>query len=211
MGCNAIRVISPYDIKFLDACEEKGMLLVCEADFTVRKGPRRVKKRDSDPLDRPVALVGEMVERLKNRASVICWSLGGCSSFGSGVLKELVRSLDDTRAINCEGDTRFLASDFFSAADCSDEALSDIVAHKTITDGHLLGRRVPFTRYANKPFFLVNAEPDEKKIKKKSAFIRANDRTLGMLIDVTGLDELSALSGVFCEAAEHAKGEEPDE
>ncbi len=203
LGFNAIRLVGAPDLSFVEACDAAGMLLMCEAVFAIKANPkqrRRKKEKLPDPLDRPMALLGEMVSRLKNSASVFCWSLGSRGPFGNGVLREFVRSMDDTRAIQCEGDFRFVASDFFSPSDCGMNELSVIAEKKTVTDGKLLGLRVPFSRYMHRPLLLCEASKDDMEtLKKKIQAAMRIDHVLGIFVDIGEPTDLSELEGLFPE------------
>lgn len=198
-GFNAVRVVNPYDPSFLEACDSEGLLQMCESVFEVVSERRRTKKQGNvpDPLTRPFALLGEMVTQLKNFASVFCWSYGGYKYFGNGAIGEFIRSLDDTRAVQCEGDLNYKASDFFSASDCGISELKAFADKKTISDGRFLGTRIRFGRYKYHQMLLCEADAEIEYLKNKFDVAASADSILGIFIDIEGLDDIEVFKTVF--------------
>jgi len=211
MGLNAVRVVDPSDLPFLETCETEGLLVMCEAQLEIHANPRQRGRRKtavSDPLERPFALLGEMVTRLQNHASVICWSIGSRKLFGNEVLGEFIRSLDDTRAVNCEGDLRFTVSDFFSASDCGMKELTAVAEHKAVSVGGVF-KLLPFARYKHYPLLLCEAAFDTEELKEKFTAAQSIDRFLGVFAEIEGVDisEMNKFfKGGFAQSREAADG-----
>ncbi len=105
----------PNDPYWLDLCDEYGLYVVDEADiethgFAVwRKSYNRedMGTISRDPLwrDAYVDRARRMVERDKNHASIIMWSLGNESGYGVNhdAMAELIRALDPSRFVHYEG------------------------------------------------------------------------------------------------------------
>ena len=148
-----------------------------------------------------------MVTRLKNFSSVFCWSLGSCGPLGYGVLKELIRSLDDTRAINCEGDVRFIASDFFSASDCSPEALLRVSAHKRIPGNNFFSfNGLSFTNYVNNALLLCEVDSSIDSLQEKIVIAQNSDRILGLFVDMGSSESYAPLKAAFNISKKNVEG-----
>jgi beta-galactosidase len=108
---NAVRTSHyPPHPRFLDLCDDLGLYVIDECDVETH-GFQEVGWR-RNPADEPVweeALVDRMrrmVERDKNHASVIMWSLGNESGSGRGLaaMADWARARDPARPIHYEGD-----------------------------------------------------------------------------------------------------------
>lgn len=108
---NAVRTSHyPPDRRFLDLCDELGMWVVDECDLETH-GFIHVGWRGNpsdDPRWREAYLdrMARMVERDKNHASVIMWSLGNESHTGENLkaMSEWVKERDPGRPVHYEGD-----------------------------------------------------------------------------------------------------------
>ncbi|MBR2568445.1 MAG: DUF4981 domain-containing protein [Paenibacillus sp.] len=103
----------PNDPRFLDLCDEFGFYVIDEADleshgdFSLHYGMKNSKALPNLPewkeafLERQV----RMVERDKNHASVIIWSLGNESFYGPNhiAMAEWTQQRDETRLVHYEG------------------------------------------------------------------------------------------------------------
>ena len=107
---NAIRTSHyPNDPRFLDLCDEFGFYVVDEADLECHgmQAAGDYHRLTRDPaweqafLDRAV----RMVERDKNHASVVIWSLGNESGYGRNhmAMAEWIRRRDASRPVHYEG------------------------------------------------------------------------------------------------------------
>lgn len=107
---NAIRTSHyPNDPRFLDLCDELGFYVIDEADLESH-GVWSVGEKDrlaKDPLYTKAFIdrMERMVERDKNHACIVMWSLGNESGFGENHVKmaQWVKNRDDTRLIHYEG------------------------------------------------------------------------------------------------------------
>jgi beta-galactosidase len=118
---NAVRTSHyPPDPRFLDICDELGLYVMVECDLETH-GFHRVDWR-GNPTDDPAwrgAYVDRMwrtVERDKNRASVIMWSLGNESGMGEnlGAMAAAARERDPSRPLHYEHDWTCRHSDVYS-------------------------------------------------------------------------------------------------
>ena len=102
---NAVRTSHyPNDHRFYDLCDEYGLYVIDEANVESHAFNTSLCH---DPTYRNTWLerVGRMVERDRNHASIVMWSLGNESGFGEihRACAALVRSLDSTRLLHYEG------------------------------------------------------------------------------------------------------------
>jgi beta-galactosidase len=104
----------PNDPRFLELCDEYGFYVIDEADLECHGlgsaghwAEGAFHKLSEDPtwkaafLDRAI----RMVERDKNRASIIIWSLGNESGYGENhiAMAEWIRQRDSSRLVHYEG------------------------------------------------------------------------------------------------------------
>ena len=99
----------PHDPRWLDLCDEYGMYVVDEADlechgFCFIKDWSRISK-DPSWNDAYVDRMVRMVERDKNHACVVIWSLGNESGFGRNhqAMAAYAKQRDPSRPIHYEG------------------------------------------------------------------------------------------------------------
>ena len=114
--CNAVRTAHyPNSPEFTKLCDEYGLYVMAEANIETHG----VIARSGIPNEALFDEIAEkpmfydelkrrqecLVERDKNRASVIVWSLGNESGFGENFVKcaKVVKEMDDTRPIQYEG------------------------------------------------------------------------------------------------------------
>ncbi len=118
---NAIRTSHyPPHPRFLDLTDELGFWVMDECDLETHAF--ELHGWENNPSDDPQwrdSLLDRMrrtIERDKNHASVICWSLGNESGTGANLaaMAELARTLDPTRPIHYEGDFEASYSDIVS-------------------------------------------------------------------------------------------------
>jgi beta-galactosidase len=119
-GFNAVRTSHyPNDPAFLDLCDELGMYVIDEADI---ESHAFIDSICDDPryLGAWVDRVSRMALRDKNHASVIAWSLGNESGYGTNhdAAAGWLRRYDPTRPLHYEGAIKW---DW-----ASDQAASDI-------------------------------------------------------------------------------------
>lgn len=111
---NAVRTSHyPNDPRFCKLCDEYGIYVMDEADVEAHGVLTAASEylRCQDIADNPMwknSLLDRqqrLFERDKNRPSVIAWSLGNESFWGSNFIEciELLHSLDDTRLVHYEG------------------------------------------------------------------------------------------------------------
>ncbi len=118
---NAVRTSHyPNDPRFLQLCDEYGLYVIDETDLETHGfgmfGDVGKISKDPEWETAYVDRMERMVERDKNRPSVIMWSLGNESGFGCNheSMAECARSIDGTRMIHYEGDTETDVADVHS-------------------------------------------------------------------------------------------------
>ncbi|MEU8955113.1 glycoside hydrolase family 2 TIM barrel-domain containing protein [Streptomyces sp. NPDC048518] len=118
---NAVRTSHyPPHPAFLDLCDELGLWVIDECDLETH-GFTAVGWR-GNPVDddrwTPALLdrAARMVERDKNHASVVLWSLGNECGTGSGLsaMAAWIRARDDSRLLHYEGDPTCKDTDVYS-------------------------------------------------------------------------------------------------
>lgn len=122
---NAIRTCHQInDPRLYDLADELGLYIMDEADLECHGCQMAVEGTDpaaplsANPdwedayLDRAV----QMVQRDRNHASVICWSLGNESFYGRNhkVMYRWIKSVDTTRPVHYEGDQGAETADMYS-------------------------------------------------------------------------------------------------
>lgn len=107
---NAVRTSHyPNDPRFLELCDELGFYIIDEADLECHgaapAGDFSMLSADSKFEEAYVDRMVRMVERDKNHASIIIWSLGNESGYGENHRKMALwaKSRDNTRLIHYEG------------------------------------------------------------------------------------------------------------
>ncbi|WP_136689808.1 glycoside hydrolase family 2 TIM barrel-domain containing protein [Halorhabdus amylolytica] len=115
---NAVRTAHyPNDPRFYDLCDEYGLYVIDEADLECHglEYAETTPHLSDDPdwEDAYVDRMVRMVERDKNHPSVVIWSLGNESDFGSNhvAMAEAARDIDPTRPIHYEPDFEQEVSD----------------------------------------------------------------------------------------------------
>ncbi len=104
-NCNAVRTSHyPNDPVFLELCDEYGLYVVSEANIEAHAYNTSLCS-DNSYLATWLARGARMVVRDRHHPSVIFWSLGNESGFGTNhdALAALIRSLDPSRPLHYEG------------------------------------------------------------------------------------------------------------
>lgn len=115
---NAVRTAHyPNDTRFYDLCDEYGLYVVDETDIECHglrdaEDPYHLSD-DPEWEDAYVDRMVRMVERDKNRPSVVCWSLGNESGLGRNheEMEAATHERDPTRPIHYEPDDQQTVSD----------------------------------------------------------------------------------------------------
>jgi len=118
---NAVRTSHyPPDPRFLDLCDEYGLLVIDECDLETHGfgllGWRGNPSGDPRWLPAYLDRIQRTVERDKNHPSVIMWSLGNESGTGANLerMAEWIRGRDRSRLIHYEGEPDAFYTDVFS-------------------------------------------------------------------------------------------------
>jgi len=156
---NAVRTSHyPDDPRWYDLCDRYGIYLIDECDLethgfdykTAENNPSKDPAWKEACVDRMV----RMVQRDKNRPSVILWSLGNESSFGDNhkAMKAAAVAIDNTRFIHYEGDYALEISDVHSRM----YATIDYIHRVQTVEGEFesWGFKIPPEVVAAKPFVL---------------------------------------------------------
>ncbi|SDK56870.1 beta-galactosidase [Glycomyces sambucus] len=134
---NAVRTSHyPPDRRFLDLCDEIGVWVVDECDLETHGFV--LHEWRSNPSDEPawreayLDRMARMVERDKNHASVIMWSLGNESHTGQNLaaMSAWVKERDPGRPVHYEGDWDCGYVDVYSRM-YADHAETDRIGHRT--------------------------------------------------------------------------------
>ncbi len=119
---NAVRTSHyPDDPRWYDLADEYGLYLIDECDLETH-GFGHDPKTTSNPTIAPIYKAAcvdrmvRMVERDKNRPSIILWSFGNESGLGKNhlAMKVAAKKIDDTRFFHYEGDGTFQVTDVVS-------------------------------------------------------------------------------------------------
>ncbi|MEV7190256.1 glycoside hydrolase family 2 TIM barrel-domain containing protein [Streptomyces sp. NPDC093510] len=146
---NAVRTSHyPPHPAFLDLCDELGLWVIDECDLETH-GFQAVDWR-GNPVDderwTPALLdrAARMVERDKNHASVILWSLGNECGTGRGLtaMAEWMRARDGSRLLHYEGDASCEDTDVYSRM-YADHAEVERIGRRA-DEGPQKRRRLPF-------------------------------------------------------------------
>jgi len=115
---NAVRTSHyPNDPRFYELCDYYGLYVLDETDLECHgflfAGDVSQLSKDPSWEDAYVDRMVRMVERDKNRPSVIIWSLGNESGFGANheAMAQWARTIDPTRPIHYEGDKELVVAD----------------------------------------------------------------------------------------------------
>ncbi len=118
---NAVRTAHyPPHPEFLRLCDEYGLWVIDECDIETHGFI--YAGWEGNPIDEPdwrdalLDRIDRMIERDKNRPSVIIWSLGNESWTGRNLaaLEERIRDRDPSRPLHYERDASYRHSDFYS-------------------------------------------------------------------------------------------------
>ncbi len=159
---NAVRTSHyPPDRRFLDLCDELGMWVVDECDLEthgfIHVGWRGNPSDDPQWREAYLDRMRRMVERDKNHASVIMWSLGNESHTGQNLeaMSAWVKERDPGRPVHYEGDWDSGYVDVYSRM-YADHAETDRIGQGTedptrdpALDGHRRGLPFVLCEYAH--------------------------------------------------------------
>ncbi|KAF7198394.1 Beta-galactosidase [Pseudocercospora fuligena] len=161
---NALRCSHyPPDPRMLDICDELGFWVMDEADlechgfydavarpldipeemdYEERKKlafPQAAEYTSNNPAWKAqyVDRMAAVVNRDKNHACVVIWSLGNEAFYGQNhkAMYEYAKSIDPTRPVHYEGDSKALSADMFSYMYPSVERLIKLCETEGVTDG----------------------------------------------------------------------------
>jgi beta-galactosidase len=147
---NAVRTSHyPPHPRFLELCDEYGLYVIDECDLEthgfVHVGWRGNPADDPRWKDALVDRMRRMVERDKNRPSVILWSLGNESGTGRNlaVMADWTRRRDPSRPLHYEGDWSCADVDVYSRMYASHDEVDRIGrrAEEPLADAELDARR----------------------------------------------------------------------
>jgi beta-galactosidase/evolved beta-galactosidase subunit alpha len=146
---------------FLDLCDAYGLYVIDEADLECHglryAQPPFFLSDDPEWRDAYVDRMERMVERDKNHPSVIMWSLGNESGFGSNheAMAAWSRAHDPVRPIHYEGDSHGKVSDLISQMyTAMPEVIAMGVGEADVGGEGRWSPRVSLEEYRDKPFFL---------------------------------------------------------
>jgi beta-galactosidase/evolved beta-galactosidase subunit alpha len=139
---NAIRTSHyPNDPRFYDLCDEYGFYVIDETDLECH-GFHLVEEPNIKPAqwtsDNPawadayLERIERMVQRDKNHASIILWSLGNESFYGRNhaAMYRWVKDFDPTRLVHYEADYEAETTDVYSRMYSSIDYIEEYITHK---------------------------------------------------------------------------------
>lgn len=139
---NAIRTSHyPNDPRFYDLCDEYGFYVVDEADLECHGfelvneaniKPAQWTSDNPDWTDAYLERIERMVQRDKNHASIILWSLGNESFYGRNhaAMYRWVKDFDPTRLVHYEADFEAETADVYSRMYSSIDFIEDYITKK---------------------------------------------------------------------------------
>ncbi|MBN1640846.1 MAG: DUF4981 domain-containing protein [Anaerolineae bacterium] len=181
---NAVRTSHyPNHPHFYALCDRYGLYVMDEANVeshgTARTLPRSLPQWRDAVVDRMV----RMVERDKNHACVVFWSLGNEAGDGDNfaAMKRAARQIDHTRPIHYEGDRTMHTTDVLSTMYPSPARLHTIAqGHEPVRfsgAGSLRGVMLPPEAWADKPILLCEyAHAMGNSVGSLEAFMEAFER-----------------------------------
>ncbi|RNB87179.1 beta-galactosidase subunit alpha [Brevibacillus fluminis] len=142
---NAVRTSHyPNDPRFYDLCDEYGLYVMDEADLEThgfeKLGCYNRLSDDPDWQEAYLDRVQRMVERDKNHASIIIWSMGNESGFGGNfvAMSAWCKEADPTRLAHYEEDRDGVFCDVFSTMYSSHEKMAEFGAMEHLDRPHIL-------------------------------------------------------------------------
>lgn len=160
---NAVRTSHyPDDPRWYDLCDQYGLYLIDECDLETHGFDQLPDWRGNpteDPVWREVCVdrMVRMVERDKNRPSVIMWSLGNEAHYGCNheAMAACARELDPTRPIHYEGDYQVKTADVYSRMYASAEHVA-LIGQGVEEEYQKVAwpKPEPGVRFTDKPFVL---------------------------------------------------------
>ena len=141
---NAVRTAHYPDLPyFYQLCDQYGLYVIDEADLECHgfelTSDYKMITADQSWEKAFVDRMERLVERDKNRASVIIWSLGNESEYGSNfaAMADYAKKADPTRPLHYEGDKNVQSTDIYSTMYSSVEKLIEIGSNSENTKPHL--------------------------------------------------------------------------
>lgn len=141
---NAVRTAHYPDLPyFYELCDQYGLYVIDEADLECHgfelTSDYKMITADQNWEKAFVDRMERLVERDKNRASVIIWSLGNESEYGSNfaAMADYAKKADPTRPLHYEGDKNVQSTDIYSTMYSSVEQLIEIGRNSENTKPHL--------------------------------------------------------------------------
>ncbi|MBU3188390.1 hypothetical protein KPL51_02240 [Clostridium bowmanii] len=107
---NAVRTSHfPNDPAWLELCDEYGLYVIDEANLESHGVSGTLPKSNPDWTDACVDRIKSVVQRDKNHASVLIWSLGNEAGTGTNfkAMQDYAHSADSTRLVHYEGDSKY--------------------------------------------------------------------------------------------------------
>lgn len=149
---NAVRTAHyPNDPRFYELCDEYGLYVIDEADLECHGFERigNVHQISDDPAweEAYVDRIERMVERDKNHSSIVMWSLGNESGYGTNhrAMYEWAHEKDPTRLVHYEGECRKILEEEQSERE---PGLSDVFTtmYTSVEEIAALGKNADYTK-----------------------------------------------------------------
>ena len=149
----------PNSRHFYELCDEYGILVMSECNLETHGLAKRIPRNDKVWLKHCLYRMENMVDSLKNHASIIFWSLGNESGNGSVFkkMREAALKIDATRPIHYEPDNTMKVSDVLSEMYAPLAKMPKIGQNKPIIHSRalwnlMLGHVFFGRKYKDKPF-----------------------------------------------------------
>ncbi len=159
---NAIRCSHyPNSTIFYEFCDKYGIYVMDECDLETHGLRDQIPGSDPIWTEACVDRMQRMVQKNKNHACIVCWSLGNEAGYGDNfrIMKRATLMIDRSRPIHYEGDHELDISDIFSMMYANVDQVNRIGQDKAVRagigeQGHFAGQLVKPKQFADKPFLL---------------------------------------------------------
>lgn len=171
---NAVRTSHyPNNPIFYDLCDEFGIYVLDECNLETHGLRGKIPTGKPEWTDAVVDRMVNMVERDKNHASIVMWSLGNEAGQGDNfqIMKEAALKIDNTRPIHYEGDYRLEVSDVYSTMYSTCDIVEKVGKHEKIKPG--------ITQLVSKFFKTIKPEDYKGKPRMLCEYAHAMGNSLG--------------------------------
>lgn len=151
----------PNSRHFYDLCDKYGILVMSENNLETHGLSKSIPASNPNWAKHCCYRMSNMVLSYRNHASIIFWSLGNESGFGTTfmAMKKTALKLDSTRPIHYECDTHMEVTDIMSEMYTGQRKMATLAQNKTVVHcralwNNMMGTIVTSKQYRDKPFML---------------------------------------------------------